>query len=351
MKLPDDIRRILLIRRRALGDALVTMPAVLEVMRAWPAAQVDLVVDRPFAPLFAGLDERLQVRSWPPRAGSWLATLWGGRYDLVVDWLGNPRTALWSALSGARWRVGYDLPRRAWAYNVRVPRNRTGGRRVRGFAGEAFLDPLRLMGLAPGPWRASLGRQEGAAAEIRLGAVYREWKSAWRPGEKPTVALVMSATWPAKAWPARHVARLAALLIAAGLDPLIVPGPGDESLLAALADEVEPGRLAPPTDLLELADLLEESRLFAGTDCGARHLAAALGRPTVTLFGPTDPAGWNPADPAHVSLGTGADCAPCDLRECPVPGHPCLEDLTPERVAQVIVARIPGPRPSVRKEP
>jgi len=337
MNFPGGIRRILLIRRRALGDALVTMPAVLEVLRTWPAARLDLVVDRPFAPLFADLDPRLRVLAWPPSAGGWLAVLRGGRYDLAVDWLGNPRTALWTALSGARWRVGYDLPRRCWAYNVRVPRNRTDGRDVRAFAGEAFLDPLRALGLAPAPWRPALGR---AAAVVPLGADYLHWKGSWRPGVRKTIALVMSATWPAKAWPSRHVAALVGLLADAGLDPLVVPGPGDEGLLAELAGHVETQRIAPPTDLLELADLLGESRLFAGTDCGARHLAAALGRPTVTLFGPTDPLGWNPADPSHVSLRTGSECSPCDLRECPVSGHPCLEELAPERVAQAVLALV-----------
>lgn len=336
MRSPEDISRILLIRRRGLGDALVTMPAVLEVLHAWPAANLDLVVDRPFAPLFAGLDRRLQVLSWPPSGSGWFASLRHGRYDLAIDWLGNPRTALWTALSGARWRVGYDLPRRAWAYNVRVPRNRTDGHDVRGFAGEAFLDPLRALGLAPAPWRPAL-RGDGAA-DLVLGAGYRRWKEVRRPERKATVALVMSATWPAKAWPAAHVAQLVGLLAESGLDPLIVPGPGDEGLLAELGGTVDARRVAPPTDLLELADLLGECRLFAGTDCGARHLAAALGLPTVTLFGPTDPVGWNLADPSHVSLGTGVECSPCDLRECPVPGHPCLEDLAPERVARVVIA-------------
>lgn len=338
MKPLRDVRRALLIRRRALGDALVTLPAVLALRRVWPAARLDLVVDRPFADLFADLDPLLNVLAWPPERGSWLRTLRRGRYDLVIDWLGNPRTALWTALSGARWRVGYDLPRRAWAYNVRVPRNRLAGRDLSAFAGEAFLDPLRALGLEPAPWRPGLPQERAAAAVSSLGAEYARWKERWLAEAGPPVALVMSATWPAKAWPARHVAELVRRLAEADLAPLLVPGPGDGNLLRELAGAVDAHRVAPATDLRELADLLGESRLLAGTDSGARHLAAALGTPTVTLFGPTDPAGWNPADPAHVSLRTGVDCSPCDLTECPVAGHPCLEELTPATVARTIVA-------------
>jgi ADP-heptose:LPS heptosyltransferase len=332
---PRDIRRVLLIRRRALGDALVTMPAVLAVRRAWPDARLDLVVDRPFAPLFADLDPQLRVLVWPPAGGGWLGTLRRGRYDLVIDWLGNPRTALWTALSGARWRVGYDLPRRAWAYNVRVPRNRALGRDLRAFAGEAFLDPLRALGLVPEPWRPALVAGGARRPAPRLGAAYLRWKET-RRDDPAAVALVMSATWPAKAWPARHVADLVGRLARDGHAPVVVPGPDDAALRAALAGAVEPRHVAPATDLLELADLLGTCRILVGTDNGARHLAAALGKPTVTLFGPTDPSGWNPAHPGHVSLRTGVACSPCDLRECPVAGHPCLDELAPERVARAV---------------
>ncbi len=142
----------------------------------------------------------------------------------------------------------------------------------------------------------------------------------------------MSATWPAKAWPAVHVAALVRGLGAAGHAPLVVPGPGDEALAAELRTSLPAAAFAPPTRLGELADLLGRCRLFVGTDNGARHLAAAVGLPTVTLFGPTDPGGWNPASPEHVSLRTGVACSPCDLTTCPVPGHPCLDDLPPAAV-------------------
>ena len=121
-----NFRRILLIRRKALGDALVTMPAVLEVVRAWPAAQIDLVIDRPFAPLFEGLDPRISILAWPrPGGGSWVRFLRRQGYDLVVDWLGSPRTALWTALSGAPVRAGFDTAgkNRAGLFTHSAPRD------------------------------------------------------------------------------------------------------------------------------------------------------------------------------------------------------------------------------------
>jgi ADP-heptose:LPS heptosyltransferase len=113
-------------------------------------------------------------------------------------------------------------------------------------------------------------------------------------------------------------------------------GPGDRNLDQELRNLLPADAFAPPTTLLELAQLLVRARIFVGTDCGPRHLAASLGVPTVTLFGPTDPVGWNPADPAHVSVRTGEICSPCDLTECPVPGHPCLTGLSPAMVMEAV---------------
>ncbi len=334
------IRRILLIRRRALGDALVTLPAIADVRRAWPRARIDLVMDRPFAGILADLEPDVRVLTYPaPDGRSWLSVLRGGRYDLVLDWLSTPQTALWTVVTGAPLRVGYALRRRWWAYNIRVPRNREGDYELRSFAGESFLDPLREMGLVPDPWR------DGVACHRVTGprdTGFGEWLETWTARPGPRLALVMSATWSAKAWPVSKIAVLVQMLIDAGYDPLLVPGPGDDSMMKRLRDHVAADRFAPPTNLAELADLLDASDLFVGTDCGARHLAAALAIPTVTIFGPTDSGGWNPASPDHVAVRVGVDCSPCDLTICPLPNHPCMTELAPESVrdaAQRILER------------
>ena len=339
-------RRILVIRRRALGDALVTLPAVLRLAEAFPAARIDLVVDRPFADLLAGLAPELTILPWPPPRAQrprWTERLRAARYDLVFDYLGSPRTALWSVLSGAPLRVGYDLRGRGWAYNVRVPRNRDGATPLAAFAGEAFLDPLRALGLAPPPWRAA-----GGAA----GAPLPSWAAAWAGRAGPRLGLALGATWPAKGWPLEHAVALAGLVAAGGGGVLLLPGPGEERLAAAFRVAAPAAAVAPPTTLPELAAVLGTLDVLVATDCGARHLAAALAVPTVTLFGPTDPRGWNPPDPRHVAVRTGEACSPCDLTVCPIPGHPCMTGLTGSLVwdkVQALLAR-PAPGEARRQE-
>jgi ADP-heptose:LPS heptosyltransferase len=338
LNLDRPIKRILLIRRHALGDALVTLPAIAEVRAAWPEARIDLVMDRPFAPLLAGLVTDVDVLPYPAADGTpWLRFLRKAGYDLVIDWLSTPQTALWSIVTGAPLRVGYDLRRRWWAYNIRVPRNREAGIGLRSFAGESFLDPLRSMGILPQPWQEGIAAA-GVSGDIdrAVGPEVTEWLERWsgRPGSR--IAVVMSATWTAKAWPAAHIRELLRLMNGGGLNPVLVAGPGDEALVEALKPSLAEHFWAPPTNLPELLKLLQASALFVGTDCGVRHLAASIGVPTVTLFGPTDAGGWNPANPNHVSVRVGQDCSPCDLTSCPLPGHPCMADLSPAMVMEAV---------------
>ncbi len=321
------VRRILAIRRHALGDVLVTLPALQELGTAFPRATIDLVVDPPFAALLSGLDPCVRVVPWPTaRAGAgggWLRELRAAGYDLAIDWLGSPRTAFWTAISGAPTRIGYDLRWRAWAYNVRVSRNRACGTALAQYAGEAFLDPVRALGVAARAWRPATLRPAGA-----MSAAHRTWTRAVRGWPRPLVGLVLSASWSAKAWPVEQAAQLCALARADGASVLFVPGPGEDGLAQRLRNASPETPHAPSTTLPELADLLGLLDVLVATDCGPRHLAACLGVPTVTLFGPTDPRGWNQAHPDRVAARTGEPCSPCDLVTCPVPGHPCMTRLT-----------------------
>jgi len=260
----------------------------------------------------------------------------------VIDWLGNPRTAIWTALTGARTRVGYDLPRRRWAYNVKVPRNKTNGQDVRAYAGEAFIDPLRCLGLNPEPWSDGIARQVDrlAPAENLPSAELVAWTDRWLKRDGVPVVVVVSATWPAKKWPVIHIRELLQQLPAVGANPVLITGPGDEWLVSGLDISLGDDLVAPPTNLPELAYIVGQARLFIGTDCGPRHLAAALGVPTVTIFGPTDPGGWNPPTPRHVSVRHQVPCAPCNLTICPVAGHPCLEDLKSDVVIAAVARQL-----------
>jgi ADP-heptose:LPS heptosyltransferase len=132
----------------------------------------------------------------------------------------------------------------------------------------------------------------------------------------------------ARAWdPDRHRS-LVRQLARSGVDVAVTGGPSEVDLVAYVAGSDPRVRdLAGATPIDELAALLEGAAVLVSGNTGPAHLAAAVGTPVVSLYAPTVPAvRWRPWRVEHVLLGDqDAPCRGCRARECPVPGHPCLD--------------------------
>jgi ADP-heptose:LPS heptosyltransferase len=143
------------------------------------------------------------------------------------------------------------------------------------------------------------------------------------------------ASVPARAWaPERHAALVSALA-ARGTQVIVTGGPGEVDLTRRVAG----GRaldLGGRTSLAELADVMAGASCVVVGNTGPAHLAAAVGAPVVSLFAPTVPAvRWRPWRVRHELLHVDVPCAGCRARRCPVPGHPCLDEVD---VAEVVDA-------------
>ena len=136
-----------------------------------------------------------------------------------------------------------------------------------------------------------------------------------------------------KRWPLSNFLQVASMLKNDGLEPEFVLGPAEESL----ANELQhPDRLVHmPADLTHLAALLESAGGYIGNDSGASHLAAYLGLPTTVIFGPADPARWMPVGRNVIIVRPDLQCRPCfetDKANCDDPQ--CLADTNPEKVIE-----------------
>ena len=153
-------------------------------------------------------------------------------------------------------------------------------------------------------------------------------------GGLPAVALCVGAEYgQAKRWPPSHYAGLARRLVGAGYAAWVLGGPGDSGVgdqVAALAPEV--ANLAGRTTLPEAIDLLAGAKAVVSNDSGLMHVAAALGRPVIGLYGATSPSFAPPLSPDAVVLREDLPCSPCGKRICPLGHFKCMNDLTPERV-------------------
>ena len=264
--------RILVLRGGALGDFLVTLPALGLLRTRWPQAQIELVGHARAAELalpggtLDAVHSQHEAR-WaalyghePLPAGlhAWLAT-----FDLVVNFWPDPDGALASHFP--------IHPGQTWLTATAQPSVSPAARH--------YCEALRLLGLATTDYRARLpvGKSETQNSKLRTQST-------------DCVAIHPGSGSPRKNWPVGHWVELAGRLRDRA-PLLIVGGEADTAAVAALATY---GEVALNLPLPELACRLAACGLFLGHDSGVSHLAAAVGTPCVLLFGPTDPAMWTP---------------------------------------------------------
>ena len=165
---------------------------------------------------------------------------------------------------------------------------------------------------------------------------------------RPVIAVAPGAVGPSKRWPSAHYAELAERLAAEGNWIWVLGGPGENKLAAEIARS---GRgdirdLTGP-DLRNAILALAAADAAVSNDSGLLHVAAALGTPTIGIFGPTSPWHWAPLNPieAVIEVPTGLPCRPCHKPVCRLGHHRCMRDISTDRVAGAIRRTIGAARP------
>lgn len=304
--------RILVVRLGAMGDVIHVLPAVASLRRSFPQANLTWLIEPRWAPLVTGVDEVIEVdrrRYESIRAAVW--RLRGHAWDWAIDFQGLLKSAVAARVSGARRVTGYDYPllRERWAgwcYTERIAA-----------PGEHIVD--RHLHLVQACGARSICREfplPPGSPEGRL-------------PEEPFVLASPFAGWKSKEWPLDYYARLAELLRRRNGCALVLNG--HEKAAAALRRVA--GVTVHISSIAGLIDATRRARAVLGVDSGPLHLAAALGKPGVALFGPTDPARNGPyggtlrvlRDPAAVTSYKRRDRI-----------DPSMAALTPERAAAAL---------------
>jgi heptosyltransferase I len=285
----DSPRRILLIRPSALGDVARTVPVLVSLRRAYPAARIDWLVQASFADAVRAHPDLSGVvpfaRPGPGRGGATafaalLRRLRAGSYDLVLDAQGLARSGLMAWATGAPRRIGHaDAREGAWlAYTRRVPAD------PEMHTVDRMLTLARAAGAAPvsGP----------ATMRLYTPPDCRGF-TASHPAlaGRPYAVLAPTSRWPAKQWPDDRFAALACRLRDRGLAVALVGAAGERSQVPACLDVSarDPGvaNLIGATSVGQLMDLIEHAQLVVGNDSAALHIAVGFQRPLVGLYGPT----------------------------------------------------------------
>ncbi|MEM1012362.1 MAG: lipopolysaccharide heptosyltransferase II [Planctomycetota bacterium] len=327
--MPDEPRRILIVKPTALGDVVQSLPVAGLLKRRWPEATIDWLIARPFAPLLEThphVDDVLlfdRHRDAGPRVQAratrrLVAQLRSRGYDLAIDLQGLFRSGWLTRRSRARRRVGFAYAREGASlfYNDRVAR-RPGARN----AAERYLDVAEHLGCGRSPASADIvttDADDAAAAKLIEPL-----------DDRPFVLMLPGTNWRTKRWPAEHFARLSEVLgMKHGLE-CVVAGAGDAVDAATLIGGLN---VVNRTSVRELASLMKHASLVIANDSGPMHLAAALHRPLVALFGPTDPHLTGPHGSARSVVRLDVSCAPCFSRSCV--HRTCLVGLSVEACAR-----------------
>jgi heptosyltransferase-2 len=167
---------------------------------------------------------------------------------------------------------------------------------------------------------------EPVLPELPFGPAETErWRGFFDSLDRPAVGLNPTRAYPAKRWPEERFAELARRLLREGFVPVLLWGPGEEGVVARIHGAVPGAKVAPPTNLVELAAFLGHLAAVVTVDSGLKHLAVCRRVPTVTLFGPTDPREWHIGGERDRVLWRGVSCSPCRLRQCPFGDPPCMD--------------------------
>ncbi len=320
---PMNLRpfRILIRSSNWLGDAVMSSLAVQAIKQGRPDARVTILTRAKLADFWRSLPEVDEVIAVPDNAGVFrVAWQLRGRFDVAVLFPNSARSALEVWLAGIRRRVGYLGHKREWMLNqiIREPKKEL---RPRHHAAR-YLRIAEKMGAPSLP--LSFPTAPCPPGPIRIGIC---------PGAE---------YGGAKRWPAAEF-RQAMRLIAEKLDATFVlvgvsrDEPIAADILRGFTGKVE--NLVGRTSLAELITTIRGTHILISNDTGTMHLAAALGTPTLALFGSTEPLLTRPLGADHVIIRHQVECSPCFQRECPLDFR-CMTAISADEVAEAALEMI-----------
>jgi heptosyltransferase-2 len=334
---------ILAIRLRQLGDILATLGALKALKKANRRRRILFMIDAPYHDLLKDEPYLDEILTPPPRirtAGDiagflrYVDDLRRRHASCVIDFHSNPRSALISILSGAPRRIGFDVRIRKIAYTEREPRARwSRGRKLKETSHQSAMNLASRVGIARDDGEALCRLQAGERSAPDARDILR--RMGVRPG---AVGVNAGNPYPAKAWPDEYFIELSKRFSRDGLQVVVLWGPGErkraEHIRAGAGRDVF---LSPELALADLPGFLRNLSLVVTIDSGLKHLAVAVGVPTVTIFGPTSPEEWHMGGARDLVMSARLSCSPCRLLACPY-GSPCMTRITVDSVYSTITA-------------
>jgi heptosyltransferase-3 len=340
-----NYRNILLIQLGDIGDVVLSLPSIRALKENFQQANVvvavrekaqELIQDCPWATGVIAIDKN--SRSFIQEIicqKNFFLRIRKYHFDLVLDLRTGTRGAILAMLSGARQRVGfYASDGKVWRNrlftHLYAPETKPGD-----YVADRYLSLLVAHNITTDNCEPEidvpLEKQQNADAIFTKAQI---------PFDRPVIAIQPFALWQYKEWGLDKYIQLINRLVSEYNVSVIITGSPDES---KQADEIikqcrrNTYNLAGRTSLGTLSAVLKTCSLFIGGDSAGIHIAAAVGTPTVSIFGPSSSADWAPRGKQHTVVQKDLECAPCHKKGCQGKGFSrCLEELTVDEVMTAV---------------
>lgn len=333
MKLDKSkIKKILVIKFGGIGDILLTTPVLPNLKNYFPDAEIymltlrhsrDILIDNPYLTRAFTYDP-LEDKSW-----CLIKNIRKQKYDLVIDLFGNPRTALITFLSKAKYRFGFNFRGRNYAYNISVK-----GRGGLVHNVEFNLDALRAMEIPlitkelylP----VNIVHEEFAAEFIKQNNL----------DSKKIIGISKTGGWESKRYKADDYTELIDMLNELyDVNFILFWGNEKEKKdCEYIKSKIRKKNafVIPDSPIRYLGAIIKKCDLVIGNDSGPLHIAVAMGVPTLGIYGPTNPQLQGPYGDKNLSIvKEDLDCLYCNLLECPI-GNICMTQLSKEKIIEKV---------------
>jgi ADP-heptose:LPS heptosyltransferase len=329
----SKVRRVLLVRLRSIGDTVLSTPCIFALRRFLPNAQIDILVEDWVAPVLddhphvdnvvvlerGGMISRARVARQIRSTG----------YDVVYNLHGGTTATFLTRASGARHRVGFKTYQYAQLHNHQAPSPLLlwGQQKT-----HSVEQQLALLGWTGVPV-TDRPRTQLAVTPEAARAVDQLLVEAGH-ADREFALLHPAAAFATKQWATENFARVAESIAARGLPSVAIAGPGEREILSTLQAHASVPIFTFDVSLPEVSALAARSQIFVGNDSGIAHIAAAVGTPSVVIFGSSNVAHWRPWNKtaAEVVLEE-MPCQPCH-------GYFCEKFPQPECILRVPVERV-----------
>ena len=329
----SDVRKVLVVRLRSIGDTVLATPSLFALKRFLPNAQVDILVEDWVAPVLDNhphVDNVIALERGGFMTRARVAReLRAANYDVVYNLHGGTTATFLTRATGARHRVGFKSYQYGQLHNHQAPSPLLLWQQQKTHSVEQQLALLGWTGVpVTDRPRTSLGISPKAAETVERLLVEAELSG-------QNFALIHpAAAFATKQWAAEKFARVVEFLAERGISSVAIAAPNEQALLEQLRSQTSVNVVTFALSLPEVTALAARSRLFVGNDSGIAHIAAAVGTPSVVVFGSSNIAHWRPwnSGPAEVVFEE-MPCQPCH-------GYFCEQFAQPECILRVPVTRV-----------